>query len=180
MDSSSPPDEDEPREFSGPENGATPSFISFKYPWSARLVRLVITESPPNCYVRFEFVGRPLRDSCMLPLGMSTSDIKDYQLTASSQYQEDCHNPETHSCMTSYGPERARYNGTNDTRGFGGWKPHPTDRNASITVDLRQKVEVTAMIVESFDLSYMEEFELFYSQNAFNWSQYTVRLTYCS
>jgi F5/8 type C domain len=168
MDTPDPPDQDQPRGFNGPENGATPILITFDYPWTARLVRLVLQEASASpCFLRLEFFGRPLPDGCMMPLGMQSGEIADFQLNSSSQYFPPNSN-------TSYGPERARYDARTDSRGYGAWRPDPNDKDRWISVNFRRKVQINAIILQSYELSFVETFALMQSEDDDIWRDYKV------
>ncbi|XP_055336469.1 uncharacterized protein LOC129586952 isoform X2 [Paramacrobiotus metropolitanus] len=170
-------EQDQPRIFLGPQDGSTPLYINFKYPWSARLLRFVVLEPRGTpCYVRLELIGRPLTDTCTMPLGMNSGNIADFQLTASSQYVDPCSSRKTTCRRYSYGPERARYStGTrrHDLRGAGAWRPAVNDIAPWIQADLLAQTQLTAVIVQSSNLSYMSSFSMQYSNNGDTWYRAT-------
>ena len=125
-----------------------------------------------------------MRDGCLNPLGMSTGDIRDFQLSSSSQFRQTKEGSQasngTASCKTdcyqlaSYGPERARYGLDRDKRGYGAWRPNKSDMQPWIGVDFRQKVQINAIVVEQFEMSFLSTFTLTESDDYTVWYNYTV------
>lgn len=176
MDGPDSVDNDEPRIFSGPRDGTVLRHIEFRFPWSARLLRFVFLEPTAKCYLRLELTGEVVKDGCTLPLGMRSGEIADYQLTSSSQHTR-CkgHERRPKICMTSYGPERARYampTDSVDARGVRAWMPAPEDENPWIAVDLKRMVQISAIVFQALNRSFVASFRLQYSMHSIDWMIY--------
>ncbi|KAJ7358754.1 hypothetical protein OS493_021530 [Desmophyllum pertusum] len=105
---------------------------------------------------------RGVYGACSTALGMENRNIKDEQISASSQ--------NSYKAKPSY----ARLNNKSDKLSFGGWCAKDTDKNSFLQIDLLFPHTLTRIATQGAASNYVGQYSLTFSYDNISWFNYTV------
>ncbi|KAL9971366.1 hypothetical protein ACROYT_G023879 [Oculina patagonica] len=97
--------------------------------------------------------------ACTTALGMENGEIKDEQISASSQSSNHAR------------PSLARLN---QRKGLGGWCAGKRDENPYLQIDLQRPDTITKVATQGANSNWVEKFSLMFSNDTVHWFDYTV------
>ncbi|XP_078374524.1 uncharacterized protein LOC144658076 [Oculina patagonica] len=103
--------------------------------------------------------GLAFTASCTTALGMENGEIKDEQISASSQSSNHAR------------PSLARLN---QRKGLGGWCAGKRDENPYLQIDLQRPDTITKVATQGANSNWVEKFSLMFSNDTVHWFDYTV------